>query len=138
MLFLTYRISEPAPNWGGTHVTVKSADSDGEPIAVVEFQRAYAHYMGMPNDEAFSGHPLYERGLRPHMVAEVADSPWVRALVRMNSVHPNHDPARFAKLRHFAFAFHDTIFECVAESFNVTAHRGSLREIARWMVDKLD
>lgn len=94
-LLLAYRISEPDPNWDGSYATVKSADSEDEPIAVVQFRQAHAQYLGMPNDEAFSGHLLYERGLKPCMVAEVLNSSWVRGLERMNSVHPCHDEASF-------------------------------------------
>lgn len=136
-LLLAYRMSEPDPDWDSTDITVKSADSEDEPIAVVQFRLAHAHYLGMPNDEAFSGHPLYERGLRPCMVAEVLDSSWVRGLERMNSVHPHHDKASFAALRHLVFAFHDSTFECVATGLSVTIHRGSMREIAHVMVDRL-
>src|SRR5205807_4121143 len=35
-------------------------------IAVVTFTAPYAHMFGPPNDEAFEGHPLAERGLEPY------------------------------------------------------------------------
>ena len=35
---------------------------------------------------------------------------------KRNRVHYRHDPSRYAKLSHFIFTFHDSTFECVAES----------------------
>ena len=82
---------------------------------------------GPPNDEAFDGHPLASRGLTPYAEFEVIDSSWLRQLEKMNSVHPYHNRERFmANLHHFVFAFHDSTFECIAASFSVSIHRGSL------------
>ena len=86
----------------------------GEQYAIVKFIGPRAHYFGSPSDETIRGHPLWELGLRPYGVFEVRKSSWIRALERMNRVHPNHNPSRFAALRHFVFTFHDNTFECVA------------------------
>jgi hypothetical protein len=74
----------------------------------------------MSNDEALQGHPLWGRGLRHSGTYRVESSSLVRKLERMNSVHPQHDPKGFEKRTHFIFTFHDSTFECVAESFEVT------------------
>lgn len=106
-----------------------SADSPDEPIAVVEFEGPAAHIFGPPNDEAFEGHPLAERGLEPYSACVVEGSSWISALERMNSVHPSHRPEPFWKLTHYVFAFHDSTFECVASGISVSLHRGSLRGV---------
>ena len=81
-------------DWNGE--TVRSVDyTSDEPWAIVTFAGCDAHMFGPPNDEAFSGHPLYVRGLRPYGAYVVRDSSWLRDLERMNSVHPHHDRARF-------------------------------------------
>jgi hypothetical protein len=104
---------------------------EGEPCALVRFARSAAHLFGPPNDESFAGHPLAARGLGPYAVFEVQNSSWVRKLERMNSIHPRHQPERFAKYKHFVFAFHDSVFECVAESFDFSVHRGAVSEVLR-------
>lgn len=101
-------------------------DSMDEAVVLVEFESAYAHLFGPPNDEAFSGHPLASRGLKPYTVTEVEHSSWIRALERMNAVHPYHRAEHFLKYRHFIFAFHDSTLECVAEGLQVHLHRGSV------------
>lgn len=126
-LILEYLVSEPDPNWDGTYVNIVSPDTSDMLVAIVRFHRPYIHMFGPPNDEAFHGHPLASRGLTPYSAFEVIDSSWLRQLERMNSVHPYHDPQQFMEnRRHFVFAFHDSTFECIAESFSVSFHRGSL------------
>ena len=50
-------------------------------IAIVEFEDTYAHCFGPPNDEAFSGHPLAEYGLKPYSVSRIEGSEWKKELV---------------------------------------------------------
>lgn len=126
-VMLAYLVHRHDPAWDGTYVTVVGADADGMEIAIVDFAHPLLHMFGPPNNEAFQGHPLANRGLRPYSAAEVIESSWLRAVERMNAVHPNHDPARFmANRRHFIFAFHDSTFECIAEGFAITRFQGSM------------
>lgn len=133
-LILAYIVNEPDPTWDGTAPRSVSMQSEGLLIAVVEFDHAYAHLFGPPNDEAFHGHPLAKRGLKPYSAAEVLRSSWVRRLERMNSVHPYHSPELFDSYRHFVFAFHDSTFECVAEDLAVSLRRGSMKQVLEEVV----
>jgi hypothetical protein len=86
--------------------------------------------------EAFAGHPLADRGLTPYGVFEIRESSWVRKLERMNAVHRYHDKHRFMRdKKHFVFSFHDTTFECVAESFTVEVSTGSVNGAIRRMLE---
>lgn len=125
-LTVVYFVSDPPEGWDGQTVTVLGPDTPGEPAAIVRFSWARASMFGPPNDEAFSGHPLASRGLRPYGAFEVLDSSWVRRLERMNAVHPQHRPESYADLRHFVLAFHDSTFECVAEGYRCELARGPL------------
>jgi hypothetical protein len=137
-LVLAYLVSEPDPSWDGSNTTLVGPDSEGQPIAIVQFQWPYAHMFGPPNDEAFAGHPLAKRGLRPYAAWEVQQSSWLRQLERMNSVHPHHDKNRFlSERRHFVIVFHDSTFECIAEGFAVEVLRGSLRSVMPRMLELL-
>jgi hypothetical protein len=116
----------------GYHLVEGPEDHGLEPpCLVVKFERPYAHMMGPPNDEAFSGHPLAARGLRPYAVFENSGSSWIASLERMNSVHPYHDPQAFEQLKHYIFSFHDSTFECIAKSFSVSKHRGWVWDAVR-------
>lgn len=128
-LVVAFFLQDTPADWDGTSVRVLGPDSPGEPAAVVRFEQPYAHFFGPPNDEAFSGHPLAKRGLHPYGAFEVLDSSWIRALERMNSVHPYHRPERFAEFRHFVLSFHDSTFECVARSYGHELGYGPLNEL---------
>ena len=128
-LWLSYVVSESDPGWDGACATMVSPSSSGLPLAVVRFRVVYAHYFGVPNDEAFAGHPLAARGLRPYGAYIIRGSSWLRRLEEMNRVHRQHDAARYAELNHYVFAFHDSTFECVAGSVHVEITRGSQDEL---------
>lgn len=116
-LIVVYYVSNPPEGWDGTTATVVDPNTSAEPAAIVRFSRVTASMFGPPNDEAFSGHPLAGRGLHPYGAFEVVDSSWVRRLERMNSVHPYHRPESYANRRHIVLAFHDSTFECIAQSY---------------------
>jgi hypothetical protein len=128
-LLLAYLAEVHDPAWDGTTVRVVDAQSD-EPVVRVDFAWPKAHMLGPPNDEAFGGHPLAARGLRPYGVFRVERSSWIRKLERMNPAHPYHDAESFDQLSHFVFAFHDSTFECVARSFNTEVVSGPLKAAA--------
>lgn len=78
--FLIYRLSEPDSAWDGAYVNVVDpAANASEPLAIVEFQRCYAHRFGGPNDEVITGHPLHGKGLQAYRAHEVANSRWLAA-----------------------------------------------------------
>jgi hypothetical protein len=135
---LAYYVQEAEPDWDGTTARIVGPSGAGEPIAIVRFTSCYAHIFGPPNDEAFAGHPLASRGLRPYGAFEVSHSSWIRRLEKMNSVHPYHRPDAFSKRRHLVFAFHDTTFECVCDGFEVRSTHGSIESVVPEMVKLLE
>lgn len=134
---LAFYVQVPNPGWDVTSTRIVYPDSAEEPVAIVQFELPRATYLGAPNDEAFEGHPLASRGLRPYAAYEVRDSSWVRTLERMNSVHPSHSPAPFRSLRHYVFAFHDSTFECVARGVSWSVHPGPLLGLVPLMQTRL-
>ena len=136
-ILLAYIAEESPPGWDGTTVRIVGADTSCESLALAEFEFYWSYMFGAPNDEAFCGHPLAARGLRPYGAFRIADSSWVRQLERMNSVHPRHNPDRFDELKHFVFAFHDSTFECVAKGFTISQHQGTLESLLPMMRRRL-
>jgi hypothetical protein len=135
-LHLAYLIQVPDRNWDGTYVVEVDLQS-ANPVALVTFAHASAWFHGPPNDEAFAGHPLAQRGLEPYGAFRVENSSWVRRLERMNVVHPRHRPGAFVGCQHFVFAFHDSTFECVADGLDVVVVDGPLKRVAEEMVRRL-
>jgi len=135
---LAYYVEERDPEWDGRTVRVVEPAGASEPFAIVRFAPCYAHMFGPPNDEAFSGHPLASRGLRPYGTYEVRQSSWIRRLELMNSVHKHHRPEAFKIRRHLIFAFHDSTFECVCEAFDVRSGHGSVGDALPEMLKLLE
>jgi hypothetical protein len=112
----------------------KARNTDALHVAVVKFKRCHSLLFGGPNDEAISGHPLASRGIQPYGAYRIEDSSWIRSAERMNRVHPLHTARMFANYRHYIFVFHDSIFECIAEGFEVeqiTGRRSDALDVLR-------
>ncbi|MEA3046134.1 MAG: hypothetical protein QOJ53_466 [Sphingomonadales bacterium] len=125
---LLFVVEQSDPVWDGTTVRIVGPATEAD-IAMVEFTQCVSAKLGMPNDEAFHGHPLAGRGLRVYGAFEVVFSPWIAELAAINAVHPRDDPASWAELRHFILGFHDSTFECVARGFRVETKRGSIADL---------
>jgi hypothetical protein len=123
------------PEWSTSAIRANATDDSDDLCAVVKFSLVLAHMFGPPNDDAFEGHPLASRGLTPYAAFEIVHSSWLRSLEQMNSVHPHHRPEHFAQYKHFILSFHDSTFECIAKSFEVSLCRGS---VMRVLVSALD
>lgn len=134
---LAYYVEESYSEWEGSTPRIVTHSNVDELIAIVTFEYT-AYFFGPPNDEAFLGHPLANRGLHSYSVSRVEHSSWIRKLERMNSVHPRHRPERFWQLQHLVFAFHDSIFECVCRSFEISRLRGSIRDALPQMMQLLE
>jgi hypothetical protein len=136
--FLTFYVCEPDPNWDGSDVTVKDpGDGSVESLALVEFLGCASARLGSPNDEVFKGHPLSGKGLNCYTAQRVVNSKWLAELEAINSVHRRYDPARWRILNHYVFWFHDSTFECVAESFTVELFRESVADLLTRVCQRL-
>jgi hypothetical protein len=131
---LAYYIQDSRP-FSGVPRVVGPLNSD-ETVALIRFTGAI-HMSGPPSDEAFAGHPLASRGLRPYSTFRIDNSSWIRKLERMNSVHPMHRPEMFWKRQHLVFTFHDSSFECVCHQFDVTTEKGSIKDQIPRMINLL-
>jgi hypothetical protein len=76
--------------------------------------------MEPPNDEAISGHRLYEAGLREvQWIGEVHGSDLISDLERRNRVHPHHSAERYTELRHWVAPLKECTVEVVARSLHI-------------------
>jgi hypothetical protein len=64
-------------------------------------------------------------------------SPWIKELEAINSVHSCYRPESWSNLNHYIFGFHDSTFECVAESFLVEARATTLAGLLTEICGKL-
>ena len=136
--FVTFLLREHDPNWDGTYVNVVDpGSSSSHSIAVVEFRRCHAAKMGAPNDEVFHGHALHGKGMESYKAQEVINSKWLSEIEAVNSVHACYDPKLWKSLHHYVFWFHDSTFECIAESFDVETFDKSIPEVLADVSERL-
>jgi hypothetical protein len=91
-----------------------TVDAD-QRCVVLRWKRATAVALEPPNDEAISGHRLYDRGLREvSWAGEVHHSAWIADLERRNRVHPYHDAQRYAGRRHYIFRLKENVAEVIS------------------------
>jgi hypothetical protein len=128
--FLTFFVRDIDPDWDGTYVSVRSPNSNhSEKLAVVEFDRCKCTKMGTPNEEVLHGHPLDGKGLAGYQAMSVKNSPWLKELEAINSVHSCYKAEVWRGLIHYILPFHDCTFECVARGFKVEEFRTTLPEL---------
>ena len=128
--FLVFFVHEADPNWDGTYTTIQQPNSaDANDLAIVEFRGCVSAKMGAPNDEVLHGHPVHGKGLEGYRAMKLENSPWLKELEDINSVHAAYKPAAWKNLSHYFFGFHDSTFECVAESFVVERREASLSNV---------
>lgn len=100
-----------------------------EAVGLVRFEGFHVFQFGPPNDEAFNGHPLFVKGLKPYGTYRINNSSWIKELSKRNSVHPYHSEAAFSKLSHYVWSFHDTTLEVVAKSYVFSLKQGSPKSV---------
>lgn len=127
--FVIYNMREANPGWDGSSAhRVDPASGELRLIAMVEFERCIAHRLGPPNDEALHGHPLHGRGLVAYGAHIVERSRWIAELMKINSVHSQYDPERWAQYQHYLLAFHDQTLECIARGYTCKQTLSSFTE----------
>jgi hypothetical protein len=96
-------------------------DDPDQSRVVLVWSDAIAARMEPPNDEARSGHRLYEAGFRGIIwIGEVRDSHLIAELERRNRVHDRHDPRQYSDLRHWIVPLKGSTVEVVASTCAVT------------------
>ncbi len=133
---VAFYLEDVPDDWDGSSVRIVGKETEDEPLALVRFSVCYASMFGPPNDEAFTGHPLADRGLEPYGAFVIEDSSWIRQLERMNSVHPHHKSERFWARKHYVLSFHDSTFECVADGYSIELHDSIATAPQRFLIEK--
>jgi len=135
---LLFILNEPDPAWDGTYVNVVNPNtSEPENLALVEFKACSSAKLGSPNDEVNQGHPLHGKGYQGYSALKVINSPWIKELQAINSVHPQYDPSRWGDRNHYILGFHDSTFECVARGLSVETIRMSFPEALAFACQRL-
>lgn len=128
--YLIYYVNEPDPNWDGTYVNVINPSSEETVLmALVQFTSCYSYRFGGANEDVLHGHALWGKGLEHYKAHIVANSLWIKEEMRVNRVHEYFNEDRWMKKKHYLLTFHDELFECIAEGFNIEVYRDTFSNI---------
>ena len=112
-------------------------DTNDETLGVVEFLNCRIFKFGDPDDEALSGHPLYNKGIKFYNGHIVKNSRWVEELKNINKVHPRYNEDVWKSKTHYILCFHDSTFECIAEDYKINTFNGSRNELITGLVSEV-
>lgn len=137
-VYLSFHIHKVDPNWDGTYINVVDLkDETAVSLAVVEFKSCTIAKFGAPNDEVFHGHPLNGKGLEGYAPLVVKNSKWLNEIQSINKVHSQYNDAHWINRNHYLFGFHDTTFECIAESFEVSLYNTNMTTLMNIICKKM-
>lgn len=97
---------------------------------VITFKRTNSHRFGIVNDEAASGHPLYDKGLEVYRAHIIENSSWIEELKQIHKVHPRYSNDHWKGGKHYLLFFHDEIFEIIAVDYKIEVSNSTLKELA--------
>ncbi|MBU2709268.1 hypothetical protein KCM76_24950 [Zooshikella marina] len=129
-VYLTFYVKEVDPDWNGTYVRVVDAGTkEFSDLALISFENCISTRFGAPNDEVHEGHPLEGKGLESYTAQVVRNSRWIDEIRQINSVHSCYNPESWKRLKHYIFWFHDSTFECIAESFDIKIQKTNMQDL---------
>jgi len=90
-------------------------------IGIIELRFTSCSFQSFspPNDEALNGHPYYNIGLSSCGFFEVLNSDLIKKIESYNRFHQRNNPNSYRNSHHYVITFKETVFECVADDFEL-------------------
>lgn len=95
-------------------------------IFALKFKRYLKYLFGLPGNETLNGHPYQKLGIKSFSFYELRDSDLIKELQNIDKVHPYYDSGKWKTYKHYIITFHDNMFECVAQSFEIRKENASI------------
>lgn len=111
-------------------------EADNRGVIVIRFKHCVFHKFGSPNDETLHGHPYYKLGLSSYSFFELEGSDLIMELKQIDLIHPYYNEESWQKYKHFIITFHDNMFECVSESFELNKKSISTYDSISFLLNK--
>jgi hypothetical protein len=108
-----------------------------EGVFVLNFKFYLSYRFGLPGNETIQGHPYYKLGLKPYSFFELKDSDFIGQLIKIERIHPYFNPEKWKVYKHYILTFHDNMFECIAEGFELEEKSISIYNQASLIVNEL-
>ena len=100
--------------------------------------KAYLKYIfGLPGNETIQGHPYSKLGMKSFSFYELRNSDLIKSLQEVDKIHPYHNPEKWDTYKHYILTFHDNMFECIAQNFEIREENISLYNQAMTMLNEI-
>ncbi|MBD1432702.1 hypothetical protein H8B06_07700 [Sphingobacterium sp. DN00404] len=106
-------------------------------IFALKFKVYLKYAFGLPGEETIQGHPYSKLGMKSYSFYELKNSELIKSLQDIEKVHPQYNPKKWEMYRHYILTFHDNMFECIAQDFEIREENTSLYNQAAVMLNEL-
>ncbi|KMQ67375.1 hypothetical protein ACM39_13100 [Chryseobacterium sp. FH2] len=106
-------------------------------VFALKFKMYLKYTFGLPGEETIQGHPYSKLGLQSYSFYELRNSDLIKSLQEIENVHSEYNPERWKKYKHFILTFHDNMFECVAQDFEIREENIPLYNQIKVMLNEL-
>jgi len=106
-------------------------------IFALKFKAYLKYTFGLPGNETIKRHPYSKLGMKSSSFYELQNSNLIKELQEIEKGHPYYEPNKWNSYKHYILTFHDNIFECIAQDFEIRAENLSLYNQAATMLNEL-
>ena len=106
-------------------------------IFALKFKVYLKYLFGLPGEETIQGHPYSKLGMKSYSFYELKNSDLIKSLQEIEQVHPQYNEDKWKMYKHYILTFHDNMFECIAQDFEVREENISTYNQALAMINKL-
>ncbi|TRX34097.1 hypothetical protein [Flavobacterium restrictum] len=106
-------------------------------IFALKFKRYLKYTFGIPSNETINSHPYSKLGMESCSFYELIDSDYIKSLQDIEKMHPGYNPKKWNMYKHYILTFHDNMFECIAEGFEIREENTSLYNQATVLLNEL-
>lgn len=106
-------------------------------ILALKFKRYLKYTFGIPGNETIHGHPYSKLGMQSCSFYELTNSDLIQSLKDIEKVHAYYDPKNWEMYKHYILTFHDNMFECIAQGFEIREENTSIHNQLAVMLNEL-
>ncbi len=106
-------------------------------IFALKFKKYLKYIFGLPGNETIQGHPYSKLGMKSFSFYELKNSNLIKDLQEIEKIHSYYNPEKWLNYKHYILTFHDNMFECIAEDFEIREGNSSLYNQATVMLNEL-
>ncbi len=94
-------------------------------VITLKFKIYLKYIFGIPGNETIEGHPYSKFGMKSYSFYELKESPLINEVQSIEKGHPYFDEKKWTKYKHYIITFHDNMFECIAQDYEIMKEKNT-------------